>query len=367
MKHHEFPQLYAFASTKKIKTWSIHVYENDEGHGVITRSHGYLDGKIQINSKIIKKGKNIGKSNETTPYEQAYSEAESEWKSKKDQNYQEEIPKKGDTPNIILPMLAIDFNKRSHDIQYPAYVQPKLDGVRCLAIRKGDEIVYQSRNGKLYETLKHLTPILLRHMFDGDIFDGEIYTHGWSFQKLVSAVKKENEDTPQLQYWVYDYARTDMKYIERLHTIESLISMNDYVKLLKSTEVYNKEQVEEYHDQFVREGYEGVIIRNIDGYYKFDYRSADLQKFKKFKDEEFVIAGFEEGTGLEEGCVIFVCVTEDGKQFRVRPKGSRELRRKWLQESEQIWGKQLTVRHQEPRSEDNIPRFPVGIAIRDYE
>lgn len=367
MKKKTFDELFALASTGKVKTWKIEVIENEFGYGNIWVSHGYVDGKIQSNCKCIKKGKNIGKVNETTPFEQACNEAESKWNSKKDQNYQTTIPEKGETLNSILPMLAIDFNKRSHNITYPAYVQPKLDGVRCFAIRQGDEIIYQSRNGKLYETLNHLTPTLLEMIHDGEIFDGEIYTHGWSFQRLVSAVKKENNDTKDLQFWVFDYADINIKYIERLNLLESRIDENNIVKLLNSYEVSSKVEIENYHDQFVKENYEGAIIRNIDGYYKFDFRSADLQKFKKFKDEEFVIAGFEEGTGLEEGCVIFVCVTEDGKQFRVRPQGSRELRKKWLQDSENIWGKQLTVRHQEPRSEDNIPRFPVGIEIRDYE
>jgi len=367
MERHSFEKLYALASTGKVKTWQIEVHETMEGIGIITTSHGYLDGKIQSNPKLIKKGKNIGKSNETTPYQQAFNEAESKWKSKKDQNYIETIPDPNDAPKIILPMLAIDFNKRSHNITYPALAQAKLDGVRCLAIRKENEIIFQSRNGKIYDTLDHLVSILLDQMKDGDIFDGEIYCHGWSFQKIISAVKKKNEDTPLLQFWVYDKAVTGVKFIERLHMLENTIYINSYIKILRTEEVANKNAVLEMHDPLVREGFEGVIIRNVDGEYVFDYRSKDLQKYKKFKDEEFVIVGYDEGTGLEAGCIIFICRQEDGLEFRVRPKGSRELRREWFKDAQNIIGKELTVRHQEPRTDDNIPRFPVGIAIRDYE
>jgi len=366
MERHSFEKLYALASTGKVKTWQIEVHETMEGIGIITTSHGYLDGKIQSNPKLIRKGKNIGKSNETTPYQQAFNEAESKWKSKKDQNYIETIPDPNDAPRITLPMLAMDYHKRGHNINYPCYIQPKLNGVRCLVIRKDGEFKFQSRNGKIYTTLEHLVPVLSEAMMTDDIFDGEVYFHGWTFQRIVSAVKKTNEYTPQLELWVYDRGIAQVPFIERLQHLETKILPGTQVQLLKATEIDNAAQIKPYHDKYVQEGYEGAIIRNVDGLYIFKDRCKDLQKYKEFIDEEFKIIGGVEGTGLEEGCVIFVCVQEEGIEFRVRPKGTRELRREWFKDIDKIIGKPLTVRYQE-RSEDNVPIFPVGIAIRDYE
>ena len=89
-------------------------------------------------------------------------------------------------------------------------------------------------------------------------------------------------------------------------------------------------------------------------------------KYKDFIDEEFVIVGGHEGTGDDIGTVVFDCRTKDGKIFAVRPRGSRELRREWMTDIEKIIGKELTIRYQN-LSEDNVPIFPVGLAIRDYE
>ena len=96
------------------------------------------------------------------------------------------------------------------------------------------------------------------------------------------------------------------------------------------------------------------------------HRSADLQKYKEFKDDEYKIVGFKEGDGIEKGCVIWVCETKDHKTFSVRPRGTHEQRAEAFKSASKAVGKKLTVRFQE-LTEDGIPRFPVGLAIRDYE
>ena len=75
-----FPELQGEAQTGKTKMWSIKVTERNTGSnivGVIETTHGYIDGKKQVNEKIITEGKNIGKKNETTPLQQAINEARS--------------------------------------------------------------------------------------------------------------------------------------------------------------------------------------------------------------------------------------------------------------------------------------------------
>ena len=93
---------------------------------------------------------------------------------------------------------------------------------------------------------------------------------------------------------------------------------------------------------------------------------VDLQKVKAFETEEFKIAAFKEGTAAEAGCVIWVCEAENGLQFACRPRGTREEREVLYSDGKKYIGKMLSVRYQE-MTDSNVPRFPVGIAIRDYE
>jgi DNA ligase-1 len=123
--------------------------------------------------------------------------------------------------------------------------------------------------------------------------------------------------------------------------------------------------VKRLHAEYVAEGYEGLILRNAKGVYKVKHRSNDLQKYKEFFDAEYPIVGFREGDGVEKGCVIWLCSAPAG-QFAVRPRGTHQERQAAFAAGAAAIGKKLTVRYQE-LTNDGIPRFPVGIAIRDYE
>jgi DNA ligase-1 len=363
------PVLYAIASTGKIKTWAVTVIGNEDGTAVIRKTFGYLDGTKQTNDKLISKGKNIGKANETTPFDQAVGEAQSAWNKKKDEKYMEQVPEEGKDAGFVLPMLAQKFSDRKHNIQYPAFAQPKLNGVRCFAKKVSEtEISYTSRKGKSFNgSLGHLTPHLLDAMEIGQIFDGEIYSHGLTFQQIIRRVKKFREDSNVLQYWIYDRAEEEMTFMSRIGSVYRQVPEDHPLLIKVLTEVVREErEVYEAHDRYVKEGFEGVIIRNAKAPYLFDHRSKDLQKYKEFTDEEFPIVGGDEGSGNDAGCVIFRCRTKEGKEFSVRPRGSVNQRREWFQNLGNLVGRELTVRFQE-LSEERVPIFPVGIAIRDYE
>ena len=64
--------------------------------------------------------------------------------------------------------------------------------------------------------------------------------------------------------------------------------------------------------------------------------------------------------------ITLECKTPEGLTFRARPRGTREARTEQYQNGNDYIGKQLTVRYQE-LTDDGVPRFPVGITIRDYE
>jgi DNA ligase-1 len=380
MDRKDFTQLYALASTGKVKTWKIWVVKNADGTATIWTRHGYVDGNLQEKPKIIKVGKNIGRSNETSPFEQAVLQAKSTYQKKIDKNYMTNDTDIHDAVKILLPMLAHSWTERSHNIQFPAYVQPKFNGVRCMATKLDESTIqFRSRKGKSYDdTLVHLVEPLLKIMEKGEIWDGEIYVHGWGFQEILRRVKKLRDDSDQLEFHVYDIANTrdfyENRYASYMDAIEDCES--DKIVAVQCEMITRAGEVETMHSNYAFQGYEGVIIRNLNGLYKFQHRSQDLQKYKHFETEEFPITGYgkevvqvPDGAGgfIETNCVVWSCTTPEGKVFDVRPRGTTAQRKQWYNEAVNIVGKkELTVRYQE-KSEDLIPIFPVGIAIRDYE
>jgi len=376
------PQLYAKAKTGSVKTWQIGVTKEEDETAIIWTSHGSLDGKKQLKPKRIKIGKNIGKSNETTPYEQAVSEAMSSHQKKIDKKYITEIPNGDNEPDIYLPMLALKL--KPEWVRFPCGSQPKLNGVRCLAKKMTVDLInYTSRQFKSYnDTLGHLTPYLLEMMELMKLFDGEIYRHGWSLQKILRHVKKLRPNSNQLQYWVYDIAEENMVNSLRHSYYNSAIPDNHPLIVKVPMRIaHNMDEIDQHHRENIGNGFEGTIVRNLDGTYLFDYRSQDLLKKKDFIDKEFEIVGAEAEVVTEivedewgnellndYNAVVFICKLPDSDDtFNVRPRGTIADRVKWLNEIESLKGEMLTVRFLE-YSEDGIPTGnTVGIAIRNYE
>jgi ATP-dependent DNA ligase len=381
-----FPTLFGDSSHGKRKMWSVAVVDRD-AIGVIITTHGYEDGKKVVNERQVTVGKNIGKKNATTPVTQAISEAQSLWNKKRDAGYAEDsadpvVPTNTeptntvadsvveDTKEVPLPMLAQDFNKRGKNIKFPCFAQRKLDGVRCVAISgKG----LYSRNGKA--TSPHLTHIVaeVNGWPQGTILDGELYSDELTFQEIVGLVKKatlkagDAEKIKHIHLCVYDTIRSGSN-ADRYEWLRGYFSSKAFsaLRLLPTVTCVTLADVKTLHAQYVAEGYEGLILRNTAAEYKVGHRSADLQKYKEFEDNEYVVTGFKEGDGVEKGCVIWTCINPAGLEFAVRPRGTHEERAALFAPGASYIGKKLTVRYQE-LTNDGIPRFPVGIAFRDYE
>lgn len=378
INYKEYGPVYAKSSTDKIKEWKA-IAEETQDMGVVLRVFsGYIDGKKTESTRTVA-GKNIGRANETTPFDQACKDAESKLNKKMDEGYvlnQAEL----ENQTLLLPMLAHSYEKRKHNIEWPAITQPKLNGVRCLARMTEDDPEYISRKGKKYNTLDHLNEVVEFLTCELSVpLDGEIFHPEWTFQEIIRAVKKDRgETTDQLQYWVYDIVDTQKGFEDRAAAMfEAFVLKKGHWKpghpcplgnvvLVPSVEVANEEEMMAQHKKYVDAGYEGTIVRNKGGKYVLKNRSKDLQKYKDFQDEEYVIVGGKEATGNDAGTVVFECRTKDGKIFAVRPKGSRETRGKWLTDIDKIIGKKATVKYQE-KSEAGIPIFPVMVCIRDYE
>ena len=372
------PTLYGKSTNGKIKEWNISVLEMGDGACYIETEHGYEDGKKQLDQRFISEGKNIGRANETTIYEQARSEAKSAHSRKKDSGYVEDkgaIPHESD--GMFLPMLAHRYDKHSAKIDLPCLVQPKLDGVRMLARKENGVVNMWSRKGKVINIPDKINAQLCDMLEDGQCTDGELYVHGWSFQKIISAVKKKRDDTDLLEYHIYDSPHPTLMFEERLpqkgigammfpHYCQGWTVIGKNIKFVSTYDADDQDEFNSYEGVFVQQGYEGMMVRNQNSAYKYKHRSYDLQKVKRFLDAEFKIIGGEDGSGREAGLIVFRCVTSNGLEFSVRPRGSHEERAEIFKNLNDYIGKHLTVRYQE-LTDDGRPRFPVGIAVRDYE
>lgn len=368
-----YDPLYALSKTGKLRIYTITVKDYGTYAVIVTTSRLGETGKATEDRKVVDKGVNIGKSNETTYLEQAFRIANSKISKLRDEGFSEEKPDASkkfntDASGEIKPMLAIPFDEKQ--IHYPCLCQPKYDGVRCtVSIGSDNQVKIISRQGKPYN-IPHLKEWAERHR-DTLPLDGELYNHSeLTFQEIISAVKKHSDITSKIRYVVYDKPVEGVVNSERWG---ELLDMNQN-GAFKESPVYltpyrlcnDMEEIREYHRECVQEGYEGVIIRNLDGLYEFGFRSRDLIKLKDFDDSEFTIADVVEGTGRDAGTAVFELYLSDGRKFKARPVGTFEQRKDYFDNRTDLIGKQCTVKYQ-GFSDDGVPRFPVAIAVRDYE
>jgi ATP-dependent DNA ligase len=381
-----FPVLYIL-NNNKIYQWKIEIVPVENYYTIVT-SHGQKDGKMVIHSKEIKEGKV-----KRTVLEQAIQIAKKNWENKKDKElYVEKLSNTHTTPKTIVvrPMLANTFSfdlykdtkSRAFKIGFPAYVQRKYDGIRCISYMKDGEVILESRKGIPFQNftkLKSELALLFEQMPPNFYFDGELYTDKLEFEVISGLIRlhenkiKESdiELIDKIEYHIYDFYDANQPNLPYHVRHDNLVAfLKDHKKILslckpvETIKINKLQDVKTYHDKFAQEGFEGIMIRDMNGIYEVNKRSKYLQKFKEFMEDEFDIVGFHEGTGDEKGAIIWDCKTKDGKTFAVRPKGTFESRQKLFLDGPKYIGKKITVIFQE-YSTDGIPRFPVGKAIRD--
>lgn len=373
------PLLQASTSTGKAKYWQGHVSTDGTGYFTYTtycQSIGKntnniqsaddlkaLEGsgisKITTSALVTIVGKNIGRSNETTPKDQAIFEINSTFKTQKDKGYCEI----GESPedSLVLPMLAYPLGDKIHTIEFPLTVQPKFDGVRCLS--NGDKM--WSRRGKEFDKK------IVGHLFGvkcGDyVVDGElILPEGYPLQDTVSAVKKYRELSTKLLYRIYDVIAPDLCYTERYKICKQIVedTNNPQVVLAPSHTIETQEEIYPLHEQFVKEGWEGTMLRLHGVGYKIGQRTNQLLKLKDFLEEEFKVVDVIDGKGKFVGAAIFLLETPEGRIFETSPVGTMEYRRELYQKKNSLIGTHWTVRFQ-AYTKDNIPQF--GRAINQRE
>ena len=324
------------------------------------------DSKLREYDTISCKGKNIGKKNETSDHQQALLEAQSMWKKQRDKVHSD----------VCFPMLAQKLNIKH--LRFPIAVSRKIDGIRGISVLQKDDVSITSRLGKSFAYLNNIREHLKLCIRD-EIIDGELYSHEIAFSRISGAVrskKKCSKDDHLIQYWIFDIIHPTHTYKERMESLQKIkdtyhhrVPEKERVLKFVFYDIAKCEQdIYTYHNQYVNEGFEGIMCRNLDSKYIQKYRSMNLQKYKHFEDKEFKIIDFREGKGSEKGAIIYKCTCEDG-DFDVRPRGSIEKRKEMFKKGKETIGKWLTVRYQNTgvHDEKELPRFPIGIDIRDYE
>lgn len=281
---------------------------------------------------------------------------------------------KSDSSGFLKPMLAKDANKvQTSVLNKKFYNSRKLNGVRALfQLNEEGNVVAISRGGKDYNIPTTLIRKELEPYFEKNpniILDGELYVHGHHLQELSGIARlKEWEDRCKiLEYWIYDVAIQDTKFSKRL---ETLVEIKEDFKNLKKVKVLDHFESNSYlemkklHDDWVNEGYEGLVARKPDSVYGFGKRGSDMIKLKVYQEEEFEIIDYKDGLRDEDFC--FICQTTDGQAFAAKPIGDRDLKDQYLKDIDTIIGKMGTVKFFE-WSKDGVPQQPIFQVIRDYE
>ena len=276
----------------------------------------------------------------------------------------------------LKPMLAHKFDDSRVDWSQPVYIQPKLDGVRCLFTKDGA----YSRTGKQFKNLAHIELVLIPFFkqYPDVILDGELYNHELKhdFEKIISLVRKQKptaddrlEAKELVQFHVYDYFDGVIydSYKTRMHQLVNSAIYDVQIKYVPAYLVDSYNYARKMHADFLEQGYEGSIIR-LDGLYKHG-RSYDLMKFKDFSDTEATIIGYETGKGKREGTLgKFIMQDDDGNKFGCPPgKGYnyKDLTNMLNNIGEYI-GKRATFTYFQ-RTQAGSYRHPLFKCIRNYE
>ncbi len=387
----KLPTLYKKTSVGKVQTWQI-VIDGDKYRTI----SGQQDGKKIQNSWTTCLPKNVGRANATTGEEQAIKEAVAKHDKKLESGYHlnvENIEKK----RFYEPMLAQDFKNKNRqkevtknlddqNLGEAIFSQPKLDGIRCIAMREG----LFTRTGKEITAVPHISEALepFFKKYPNAVLDGELYNHAYKddFNKIIHLVRKQNltdehlaDSREMIQYHIYDapvigngkWAMTEKDlFSDRTSVLDAQyvnlgLNKEDCLVIVETTEIHGKEQLDRCYEDYIEAGYEGQMVR-IDGAYE-NKRSPKLLKRKEFVDEEYTILGYEEGKGNRAGTIKhFKFKNKDGREFNSNVKGSFEYLAELLEKADDLIGVDATVKYFN-LTPDGVPRFPYVIAIRDYE
>jgi DNA ligase-1 len=359
-------KLYKKTATGAVQVW----WQEQQGHRYRTHS-GQVGGQIVTSAWTEAQAKNVGRSNETTPIQQASLEVDSNYTKKTKEGYLPSIGE-AEASTKFKPMLAKNYDDY-HDKVWVAHcsgsyvlVQPKLDGIRCIATSSG----LFSRLGNPIVATPHIMEAL-RPVFrsrPGLIIDGELYNHDLreDFNAIVSLTKKTKltdldirNSEEMIEYHIFDVAgsageESTHARIQSAHEVANLTGM----VAVSTAVVHDRDELDAYYASYLDAGYEGQMIR-ISGPYE-QKRSSLLLKRKEFVDSEFVVVDIEEGVGNAAGGAKIAHLRLDTNPdviFKADITGTVAERKDILRRRAEYIGGQATVKYFAQRTPDGIPRF----------
>ena len=281
------------------------------------------------------------------------------------------------------PMLAYPVSTKPIDYNKPVFIQPKLDGVRCVIqaeftdVFKDMKVKAYSRTGKEWKNIDHILEQLIPffNKFPNVILDGELYNHDLrdNFEKIISLVRKTKptdedrvESAEMVQFHCYDIIDEELSYDHRNEFInQSLMLLGDSIHIVDTNMLFREDDAKVYHNRNLDKGYEGSIVRTND-VYKCG-RSWNLRKFKDFHDAEATLLAWVEGKGKRKGTVgKFMAVDADGNEFGMPVMDKFEYLQKNFRKMRGWVGKTATFTYFE-RTKAGSYRHPLFKCIRDYE
>ncbi len=260
----------------------------------------------------------------------------------------------------------------------PCFMQPKLDGIRCIAklnsypaVGSKPFITLWSRNEKPLH-LPHLQAPLLAlfaRLNNTEFFDGELYLHGKSFQDIASLVKRANhplQDT--ISYHIYDRQLKDPWGDQKFGTRFYGGDWPSLSRIVKVPTFYvpDVDQANRHHAKFVAQGYEGSIYRTDRCLYEEGKRSPNLLKRKDWQEDDFLVLKVKEGKGKNAGTAIFECSSAGwgSNTFDVTAPGTYRNKKKLFDNADDYIDKLLSVRYQN-LTDGGIPRFPIALGFKE--
>lgn len=290
--------------------------------------------------------------------------------------------------NIPKPMLAKQVDKVTNTKIFDKewYASRKIDGLRCLIYMGTDGELHTASRGAtnydaaMYEILSNKTLIQIFKENSGLIMDGECYHHGMSLQQLnsVARTQKTAVDYEILQFYWYDIIDTNSTFDERWAYMNDIkdqynlsfdpnkefIDKELRIQFVPQVLISGYDNMIKLHNDYVEEGWEGLVIRDPDKVYRPNGRTNDMIKIKVYKSEDFLVTGYELGLRGSED-MVFICQTKEGKEFKAKPLGDRLQKEEYVENFDSLYKNHIGECKFFYYSDDNVPLQPCFKAFRD--
>lgn len=376
-----FPTLYAKDKKGKSRVWTAFLTIEDsagntvaiedkfwdrqrlpDGYNVYTYvEYGMEGGKITTGARtLVKDGKNLIKKNFTTPFTQAMYNVIGDFEKHVKDGYtpnkssllgssatfDDLLARGGDAPWRVFGMALGKADESK--IEYPIYVQEKLDGTRAMMVcderfhkeRPGycgdgigrTEIIQfrvdmYSRGREPIKSADHIIEEIWKTMknYEDMYLDGEIWAPGYNRQD-VSGRARRDKQAPEMEFHIFDcfYIGNEIPYHDRLDLLDDFFStLRDdlghepkYIKRVETRLCKNRKEIDNMYKDVLSRGLEGLVLRPPNSPYEYglnsEIRSNVTLKLKPREDAEWPVIAFASGErGKEVGAILFACAEND--------------------------------------------------------